>query len=128
MVALSINTPKILTGELTNTQLHTYLCALKFVHKRNIILFIKKNIYLAVLSLSCSMWDLCFIRQDLSCGTESLVVEAQAQSPGGVWDLSSLTRDQTHVPCIGGQILNHWITQVSTKKEHFTRGTFQNFR
>ena len=42
MVALSINTPKILTGELTNTQLHTYLCALKFVHKRNIILFIKK--------------------------------------------------------------------------------------
>ena len=84
-----------------------------------------------MLSLSCSMWDLCFIRQGkplFRCGTERLVVEAQAQLPDGVWDLSSLTRDQTHVPCIGGQILNHWITQVSTKKEHFTRGTFQNFR
>ena len=28
-----------------------------------------------------------------------------------MWDLSSLTRDWTHVPCIGGQILNHWITR-----------------
>ena len=24
---------------------------------------------------------------------------------------SSWTRDQTHVPCIGGQILNHWTTR-----------------
>ena len=29
----------------------------------------------------------------------------------GVWDLSSLARDQTHVPCIGRQILNHWATR-----------------
>ena len=28
-----------------------------------------------------------------------------------MWDLSSLTRDQTHVPCIGRQILNHWTTR-----------------
>ena len=28
----------------------------------------------------------------------------------GTWDLSSPTRDQTHVPCIGRQILNHWTT------------------
>ena len=27
-----------------------------------------------------------------------------------MWDLSSLTRDQTHVPCIGRQILNHCTT------------------
>ena len=25
--------------------------------------------------------------------------------PGGIWDLSSLTRDQTHTPCIGSAIL-----------------------
>ena len=29
----------------------------------------------------------------------------------GLWDLSSLTRDQTHVPCFGRQILNHWTTR-----------------
>ena len=26
-----------------------------------------------------------------------------------VWDLSSLTRDRTHVPCIARQILNRWL-------------------
>ena len=28
-----------------------------------------------------------------------------------MWDLSSLTRDQTHVLYIGRQILNHWTTR-----------------
>ena len=28
-----------------------------------------------------------------------------------MWDLSPLSRDQTHVPCIGRQILNHWTTR-----------------
>ena len=28
-----------------------------------------------------------------------------------MWDLSFLSRDQTHVPCIGRQILNHWTTR-----------------
>ena len=27
-----------------------------------------------------------------------------------MWDLSSLTRDWTHVPCIGRRILKHWTT------------------
>ena len=31
--------------------------------------------------------------------------------PCGMWDLSSLTRDQTLVPCIGKRILNHWTTR-----------------
>ena len=31
----------------------------------------------------------------------------------GVWDLSSLTNDWTHVPCIAGQILNHRTTRKS---------------
>ena len=34
-----------------------------------------------------------------------------AQLPHGMWDLSSPTRDQIHVPCIGRQILNHWTTR-----------------
>ena len=28
-----------------------------------------------------------------------------------MWDLSSLTRDRTRVPCIGRRILNHWTTR-----------------
>ena len=29
----------------------------------------------------------------------------------GMWDLSSLTRDWTHTPCIGRWSLNHWFTR-----------------
>ena len=35
----------------------------------------------------------------------------RAQLPRGVWDLSTPTRDQTHIPCIGRWILNHWTTR-----------------
>ena len=28
-----------------------------------------------------------------------------------MWDLSSLTRDRTHTPCIGRRSLNHWTTR-----------------
>ena len=40
----------------------------------------------------------------------------------GMWDLSSLPRDRTHMPHIGKQILNHWttskvLTLVVFKKE-----------
>ena len=28
-----------------------------------------------------------------------------------MWNLRSLTRDQTHVPCLGKWILNHWTTR-----------------
>ena len=38
---------------------------------------------------------------------------ARAQWCCGMWDLSSLTRDQTCVPCIGGLIVNHWTTRVA---------------
>ena len=31
--------------------------------------------------------------------------------PRGMWDLSSLTRDQTHTPCIGSRSLNHWTAR-----------------
>ena len=62
--------------------------------------FLKKLfIYLAVLGLSYDVWGLLSI-----CG-------AWAYLPYGMWDLSSLTRDGTCVPCIGRQILNHWATR-----------------
>ena len=45
---------------------------------------------------------------DLSLGhTDSLVV-AMGLLPYGMRDLSSLTRAQTDVPCLAGQLLNHW--------------------
>ena len=47
----------------------------------------------------------------LSCGTWDLQHGSQAQLPGGLWDLSFQTRDQTHIPCIARQILNHWTTR-----------------
>ena len=34
----------------------------------------------------------------------------QTYLPHGMWDLSSLTRDQTCIPCIGRQIPHHWTT------------------
>ena len=42
-----------------------------------------------------------------SCSTWAL----QLWRGCSIWDLSSPTRDQTHVPCTGRQILNHWTTR-----------------
>ena len=39
-----------------------------------------------------------------SCG-------ARAQLLRDMWNISSLTRDQIHVPCIARQIFNHWATR-----------------
>ena len=38
-----------------------------------------------------------------------------AYLPHGMWDVSFLTRDQTHAPCIGRHILNHWTTREVPK-------------
>ena len=32
-------------------------------------------------------------------------------APRSMWDLSSQTRDETCLPCIGRWILNHWTTR-----------------
>ena len=37
--------------------------------------------------------------------------EVWADLPCDMWDLSSLTRDKTHIPCPGSWILNHWTTR-----------------
>ena len=36
-----------------------------------------------------------------------------------MWDLSSLTRARTHIPCIGRWILNHWTTREVQKESLF---------
>ena len=52
----------------------------------------------------------------LSCSTQALklagsVVAAHKLSCSHLCDLSSSTRDGTHVPCIARLILNHWTTK-----------------
>ena len=53
----------------------------------------------------------------LRCSTHASLVSArapcavQARLPCTMWDLSSLTRDCTLVPCIGRRFLNHWVTR-----------------
>ena len=34
-----------------------------------------------------------------------------------MWDLTSLTRDWTHIPCIASQIVNHWT--VGSRVRHY---------
>ena len=42
--------------------------------------------------------------------TSALCCGAQPLLPCDVWELSSLTRDRTRIPCPGRQILNQWTT------------------
>ena len=39
-----------------------------------------------------------------SCGVQAYLL-------CDLWDCSSLTRDQTHTPCVARPILNHWTTR-----------------
>ena len=55
-------------------------------------------------SVVCGTWALVEERELSSCG-------AWAQLPRGMWDLSSLTRDRTPVPCIVRWILYRWTTR-----------------
>ena len=59
------------------------------------------NIYLFIYWLCRVLVAACGI---FRCG-------ARAQLPRGMWDLPTLCRDQTRVPCIGRRILNHWTTR-----------------
>ena len=43
----------------------------------------------------------------LSCGVQVWL----CTDPLQLWNLSSWTREQIHVPCIGSQIRNHWATR-----------------
>ena len=48
-------------------------------------------------------WVLVVACRIFSCGMQTLSYN--------MWDVSSLTRDTTRVPCIGRWILNHWTTR-----------------
>ena len=50
---------------------------------------------------------------ELWCALEPVGSVVVACRP--LWDLNSLTGDQTHVLCIGRQILNHWATREVPK-------------
>lgn len=73
-------------------------------------------IYLPVLGLSYGMQDLPCNAGTLYLRRASSVVAArrvsiwgmQAYLLSGMWDVSSLTKDWTSVPCIAKQILNHY--------------------
>ena len=41
----------------------------------------------------------------------SLVVVLRLNCPHNVWDVSSPSRDRTHIPCIGRKIRNYWTTR-----------------
>ena len=60
---------------------------------------------------SCGVWASLQLWRagSRACGLSSC--GAWSQLPRGMWDLSSPTRDRTHVPCIGRWILNHWTTR-----------------
>ena len=63
----------------------------------------------------CSLWQagsLVEVRELRSCGT-------QAQLPRGMWDLSSLTRDRTYIPCIVRWILYHLTTREVPRLDFF---------
>ena len=64
---------------------------------------------MVVSELSCSTWYLCCRMRASLVAVRSVVAALGLSSPTHViWDVRSLTRDRTRVPCIGRQILNHW--------------------
>ena len=67
------------------------------------------NIYLfmTVLGPNCGRWDLHCDRMISCCRAGGLrsSCSTQAQLPSGMWDLSSMTRDRTCIPCIRSKIL-----------------------
>ena len=65
---------------------------------------------------SVFVFNLLFIFVSVGCGVFALALRfgsfcAQALLPPDTWDLISRTRNQTHAPCIGRQILKHWATR-----------------
>ena len=78
--------------------------------------------------MACGLLSSCGVQVFFSCGAGSRLcslrhvgslVEAHELSCCGAWallpcctrDLNSPTRDRTHLPCIGRQILYHWTTR-----------------
>ena len=65
------------------------------------------------LAASCGTWD----SQVVVCGL--LLLQCMGLVPHDMWDLNSLTRDRTCIPCAGRQILNHWSTKEVPRLLHY---------
>ena len=78
--------------------------------------YMSRNSHYLPIPVISNIWLLLFSGGGDCCVGSSLWCtdsrRAWAQESHGMWDLSSPTRDQTHVPCIGMGILNHWTTRV----------------
>ena len=79
--------------------LSPFLCIFRFFSKK------KKIIYLAVLGLSCGTLNLHSGMQT------SLLWWCTGLAILCMWDLSSQTRDRTHILCSRRQIPNYWTTR-----------------
>ena len=66
-----------------------------------------------------TVWQVHFIILNIYLAESDLSCSTQASLPCSVWNLSSLTRSQACIPCIGKQILNHWTT-----REVLTRSSY----
>lgn len=94
------------------------VCNLQPLKKINFVILFKIFLSLALLDLSCSVWDIA-AHELSSYGTWTpeltVSVVAALRLLGlfvpGVWDFSSPDRDQTHVPFISRQIPSHWTTK-----------------
>ena len=69
-------------------------------------------IYWTLLSLNCVMWDpYLWHMVSLAVALRLSSCWANASLLCSSWDLNSLTRDGTLVPCIARQIHSHWATR-----------------
>lgn len=64
--------------------------------------------------------DFFFFKQDLFVYFSSLV------TPCSIWDLISLTRHRTHIPCIRRWSLNHWTAREVPQKRFLSWLTFMS--
>ena len=90
-------------------------CAKQYVLVGYVFKFFKIHLFLAALGVCCCRGYTLVGASHLWQSTGSRVRRLQQLWLIGLAALqraeSSLTRDQTHVPCIGRQILNHWTTR-----------------
>ena len=79
------------------------------------------SIYLTTVHLiQCASYQICHLSWafffllamlGLCCRTLVSLIASLVAAAQDMWDLSSSTRNWTLVPCIGRQILNHWLTR-----------------
>ena len=60
---------------------------------------------------NCCSWTCIVAMHQLEACRHSNPGTRAYRLPHGMWDLNPPTRDQTHIPCIGRHILNHWTTR-----------------